>query len=103
VDDVVIYSVRLREMESREEWTFKTRYSQLRNKTALPQEKDIQNYQRQSRRHRKEAQGAGEVFQLGVQQQVGSAERRLHLLHRAVSEARPGEGGEVAKAMMVIY
>ena len=31
VEDVVIYYVRLRDLNSREEWTFKTRYSELRN------------------------------------------------------------------------
>jgi hypothetical protein len=31
VDDVVIYYVRMRDLNSHEEWTFKTRYSELRN------------------------------------------------------------------------
>ena len=31
MEDVVIYYVRLRDLNSREEWTFKTRYSELRN------------------------------------------------------------------------
>ena len=31
VEDVVIYYVRLRDLNTHEEWTFKTRYSDLRN------------------------------------------------------------------------
>ena len=43
VEDVVIYYVRLRDLNSHEEWTFKTRYSELRNVHDALEESNIKN------------------------------------------------------------
>lgn len=43
VDDVVIYYVRMRDLNSHEEWTFKTRYSELRNVHDALMESKIKN------------------------------------------------------------
>lgn len=43
VEDVVIYYVRLRDLNSHEEWTFKTRYSELRNVHDALEETNIKN------------------------------------------------------------
>ena len=43
VDDVVIYYVRMRDLNSHEEWTFKTRYSELRNVHEALVESKIKN------------------------------------------------------------
>jgi hypothetical protein len=43
VEDVVIYYVRLRDLNSHEEWTFKTRYSELRNVHDALEESHIKN------------------------------------------------------------
>ncbi len=43
VDDVVIYYVRMRDLNSHEEWTFKTRYSELRNVHEALMESKIKN------------------------------------------------------------
>jgi hypothetical protein len=43
VEDVVIYYVRLRDLNSHEEWTFKTRYSELRKVHEALEESKIKN------------------------------------------------------------
>jgi hypothetical protein len=43
VEDVVIYYIRLRDLNSHEEWTFKTRYSELRNVHDALEESNIKN------------------------------------------------------------
>lgn len=43
VEDVVIYYVRLRDLNSHEEWTFKTRYSELRNVHEALEDSKIKN------------------------------------------------------------
>jgi hypothetical protein len=43
VDDVVIYYVRIRDLNSHEEWTFKTRYSELKYVHEALQESKIKN------------------------------------------------------------
>lgn len=43
MEDVVIYYVRLRDLNSHEEWTFKTRYSELRNVHDALEESKIKN------------------------------------------------------------
>ena len=43
VEDVVIYYVRLRDLNSHEEWTFKTRYSDLRNVHDALEDSKIKN------------------------------------------------------------